>query len=183
MTIPSYTVQFWTPYVYRQWRLIPASESAIHKNNKAPRLKSTKSWDSLNKSYCWQQAAPCVCACVRACMYVNRLLDTFPQWEKVLAERIHIFVWNVYIAPQQRQNPSPIHLLALWAKTIFPVCLSDFLCVSEWERECVYDCILSDLWWWPSPGQKGQKWRKRQYYYGYFSSTFVPLRVLFLVLV
>lgn len=50
-------------------------------------------------------AGRALCVCVRACMYVNRLLDTFPQWEKVLAERIHIFVWNVYIAPQQRQKP------------------------------------------------------------------------------
>lgn len=68
MTIPSYTERFWTPCVYRRRRLIPASESAIHKNNKAPRLKSTKSWDLLNKSYCWQRAAPCVC--VRVCAHV-----------------------------------------------------------------------------------------------------------------
>lgn len=34
------------------------SASPIHKNNKASRLQSTKRWDSLNKSYCWQRAAP-----------------------------------------------------------------------------------------------------------------------------
>lgn len=149
MTIPSYTEQFWVPYVYRQWRLIPASESAIHKNNKAARLKSTKSWDSLNKSYCWQQAAPWVCAC----MYVNRLLDTFSQWEKVLAERIHTFVWNVYIAPQQRQTPVS-SISWRWATMICPGCLSDFLCI--WVREGV--CVWLHIEWFMV---MTQSWPKR----------------------
>lgn len=34
------------------------SARPIHKNNKASRLQSTNRWDSLNKSYCWQSAAP-----------------------------------------------------------------------------------------------------------------------------
>lgn len=57
------TAQPWTFYIYTQWRLIPASVNAIHKNNKVMRLKSTKRWDSLNKSYYWQQAVLCVCVC------------------------------------------------------------------------------------------------------------------------
>lgn len=134
MTIPSYTVQLWTPCVYTQQRLIPASESAIHKNNKALRLKSTKRWDSLNKSYCWQQANPTVC--MHVCMHVKRLLDTFPKWEKVLAESVHIFVWNIYTSHHSRVKAHV--LLVSYYLSCVSVCLSllVYLCVRK--RVCVW---------------------------------------------
>lgn len=107
-----------------------------------------------------------VCMCVRT--GVKRLLDTFPQWEKMLAESVHIFVWNIYTSHHSRGKahvPPGLHVLS--AKIIFPVCLSAplYLCICVWEREYVCECILSDLWRRLRPGQKGQKWRKTVRHY------------------
>lgn len=56
------------------------SASPIHKNNKASRLQSTKRWDSLNKSYCWQSAAPTqrahACTCRASAGHVSKMRES-----------------------------------------------------------------------------------------------------------
>lgn len=146
-----------------------ASQSTIHKTNKAQRLKSTKRWDSLNKSYCWQQATPWVCVCT----YVKRLLDTFPHREKVLVEDIHIICLNHIHHTTEVKPISPSSPFALsWSNlSCESVCLLPVhLCVCE--RDTVHESILSDLWRRPRSGQKGKKWRKTVTHY-------VPARVSF----
>lgn len=147
--------QRWPPCVYTQRRLIVASDSSIHKNNKAMRPKSTKRWDSLNKSYCWQRAAPWLCAYVRACLCA--CVSQNVCWTHFLSERKRESVgrrpWYFCL--------KHIHHTTADTKPVSPpspcvpgqndlscvsVCLSllVYLCVKE--RECVHECIMSDLW-------------------------------------
>lgn len=141
MTIPSYTEQLWTPYVYTQQRLIPASESAIHKNNKAPRLKSTKRWDSLNKSYCWQRAAPSMCVCV--CARVSSVCWTHFRNERKCLQKVFIFLFEIYIyiAPQQRQSSCPP-----WSPCA--QCQNYLSCVSVCPSLLVYLCVRKGVCVW-----------------------------------
>lgn len=64
------------------------SASPIHKNNKASRLQSTKRWDSLNKSYCWQSAAPTprthACTCRASAGHVSTMRESARGESKVL---------------------------------------------------------------------------------------------------
>lgn len=138
MTIPSYAAQRWTPCVYTWWRLIPASESAIHKNNKALRLKSTKRRDSLNKSYCWQQAAPCVCVCAR--VYVSSVCWTHFRCERKCWQRVFIFLFEIYTSHHSRgRGPLGVRVL----RSSVSVCLC--VCVSEKERKRGSVC-MSTYW-------------------------------------
>lgn len=135
MTIPSYTAQLWTPYVYTQQRLIPASESAIHKNNKAPRLKSTKRWDSLNKSYCWQQAAPSMCVCV--CARVSSVCWTHFRNERKCWQKVFTFLFEIYIhrTTAEAKLMSPLVSMCSVPKLSFLwVCLPLSTCVSVCEK-------------------------------------------------
>ena len=65
------------------------------------------------------------------------------------------------VSPQSPCAPSQNDLSCV------SVCLSllVYLCERERERECVYECIMSDLWRRPRPGQKGQKWRETVRHY------------------
>lgn len=107
MTIPSYTEHRWTPCVYTRRRLIPPSENAIHKNNKALRLKSTKCWDSLNKSYCWQRAGTVcvnVCVCVRARECVSGVCWTHFRSERKCWQGEFVFLSEMYTLHHSRSK-------------------------------------------------------------------------------
>lgn len=115
MTVPSYVLQLWTPHVYTGQRLIPASESATHRNNKTPRLKATKHWDSLNKSYCWQQASPSMWTCVCWTHFRNGR----KCWQKVF-----IFLFEIYI----HCTTAEAKLMSPWS--LCAGCQNDLSCVS-----------------------------------------------------
>lgn len=154
MTIPSYTEEGWTPCVYTQRRLIPPSESAIHKNNKALRLKSTKCWDSLNKSYCWQRAALCVLMCV--CVHVSGVYWTHFRSERKCWQREFIFLSEMYTLHHSRSEAHvPSVSMRAEPNRSFPCfCLPPSTCV--WQRECVYK-YMSTEWFM----EKTEAWLKR----------------------
>lgn len=89
-------------------------------------------------------------------------------WQKVF-----IFLFEIYI----HCTTAEAKLMSPWS--LCAGCQNDLSCVSVClplyffcvrEMEDVYECILSDLWRRPRPGQKGQKRRETVGYY-------VPQRV------
>lgn len=66
------------------------------------RLKSTKSWDSLNKSYCWQQAAPCVFVCTRVHTRMSNVCWTHFHSERKCWQKAFILLFKIHTLHHSR---------------------------------------------------------------------------------
>ena len=162
MTITSYTAQLWTPCVYTRQRLILTSDSAIHKNNKAPKTEINKAL-RLVKQVLLLAAGCNSCVCVNVWVHacVQHFHNEWKSWQRAFT----FFLFEIYIDC----TTAEVKLISPWSRCVpiqndlscVSVFLSLFYCVLVWEKGSMcmsaYWVIYRDGWGLAKEDKSGER--------------------------